>query len=340
LSLTQSFPKRPGHGTRGAAITVFANYFEVTPVKKNITLNRYSVSVEPEVKGRKLKQIITILLEDCPELMHAVSDFKSNILMTKKLNENIMRTITYRSEGEDAPPGTTVTPATPAPGGTARTYVVKVAYTGDFSVADLVSYLRSSDASTRYERKLEIIQVLNILLGHQPHSRQDVISIGGNKHFAITRGSTTSWNLGDGLEALRGYYKSVRAATGRILVNINVSHSVFIQSGKLDDLVKSCFKRPGTWGLTAVSTDKFLKRLRVETTHLPVKKNKAGTKIPRIKTIFGLARENDGRGTDSHPPKVPYLGAGAKQVEFFLSSNGGATGHYISVYKFFERSKF
>jgi eukaryotic translation initiation factor 2C len=100
----------------------------------------------------------------------------------------------------------------------------------------------------------------------------------------------------------------------------------------------------------------------VQTTHLKEKRNKANQVIPRIKTIFGLARKDDGHGM-AHPPRVRQHGAGAKDVEFWLdcgSSSAGApkpgsasststkgksksavqpgTGKYISVFEFFKIS--
>jgi hypothetical protein len=66
--------------------------------------------------------------------------------------------------------------------------------------------------------------------------------------------------------------------------------------------------------------------VRVQTTHLPEKRNKANEVIPRIKTIFGLARKDDG-SRSAHPPRVsqPH-GAGAKGVEFWLDGNASSSG--------------
>ncbi|KAK2667219.1 Argonaute linker 2 domain, partial [Fusarium oxysporum f. sp. vasinfectum] len=65
--------------------------------------------------------------------------------------------------------------------------------------------------------------------------------------------------------------------------------------------------------------ERFLKFLRPHTTHLPEKRNKANEVIPRVKTIFGLARKDDGHGL-AHPPRVRQHGAGAKDVEFWLDA--------------------
>ncbi|EDN10395.1 hypothetical protein HCAG_06198 [Histoplasma mississippiense (nom. inval.)] len=81
----------------------------------------------------------------------------------------------------------------------------------------------------------------------------------------------------------------------------------------------------------------------------------------RIKTIEGLAHQSDGRHLQN-PPQVPWLGAGPKDVKFFLDGStpppegqpkksgkkgkkgpakpGGdsPTGSYISVYDYFKRN--
>jgi eukaryotic translation initiation factor 2C len=93
----------------------------------------------------------------------------------------------------------------------------------------------------------------------------------------------------------------------------------------------------------------------VETTHLIAKKNRAGQKVPRIKTIIALANTNDG-SLLSHPPRVSKFAAGPKDVQFWLDSPSQKTSTalgpkkgeaptkitsagYISVYDFFQKCK-
>ena len=137
-----------------------------------------------------------------------------------------------------------------------------------------------------------------------------------------------------------------------MLVNINVSHAVFFQPGSLVDLI---FTFANSYGRNSWQLEKFLKKVRVETTHLPVKKNNAGQKIPRIKINIALANTNDGSML-SHPSQVSKFAAGPKDVQFWLDSpsqkihttlgakKGGAStkptrAGYISVYNFFKKCK-
>ncbi|KAJ9412988.1 hypothetical protein QL093DRAFT_2525470, partial [Fusarium oxysporum] len=132
---------------------------------------------------------------------------------------------------------------------------------------------------------------------------------------AVTQQEETSapvWKI------IRGFFSSVRVATCRILVNINVSHGAFYHAVPLPELMKS-------YGLhNTVMLERFLKLVRIQTTHLPEKRNKANEVVPRVKTIFGLARKDDGHGL-AHPPRVRQHGAGAKDVEFWLDGEASSS---------------
>jgi hypothetical protein len=83
----------------------------------------------------------------------------------------------------------------------------------------------------------------------------------------------------------------------------------------------------------------FRKRLRVQTTYLPVKKNKRGKIIALIKTIVSLANPHDGQGSQNRP-HVSKFGAGSKRVSFWLANTPAGPmkkavdGHHITVNKF------
>lgn len=61
LSLTEHMPARPGYGTQGKKIMVYANYFKLN-VPKELSLTRYNVEFLPEVKGKKLGRMFQLLL--------------------------------------------------------------------------------------------------------------------------------------------------------------------------------------------------------------------------------------------------------------------------------------
>ncbi|WQF90259.1 Putative PAZ domain, Piwi domain, ribonuclease H-like superfamily, argonaute, linker 1 [Colletotrichum destructivum] len=305
LSLETVLPQRPGYGTRGTPITLWANYVELV-TSPSLKLYRYDISVSPSTTGRKLTQVIRLLLQ-APALIalqqDVVSDFKATLLSRQKLSQdNIHFPIRYRAEGEDEPREN------------AREYDVRLRYAGTLTIAELTEYLASTDLTTNYVEKLPMIQAFNILLNHYSKSSGHLITIGSSKTFSLSQ-SSSALDIGAGLTAMRGFFASVRAATCRILVNINVSHGAFYQAGPLDQLVL----RFDAQLRSKSKIEAFLKRLRVRTTHLPERTNRSGEVIPRVRTIFGVATPSDGQGL-AHPPRVREYGAGPKHVEFWLDN--------------------
>jgi len=190
--------------------------------------------------------------------------------------------------------------------------------TGTLTVSELTDYLSSTNVNTAYADKLPVLQALNIFLGHYAKSSPAIATV-GSKSFSLTQDSPR-WDLGAGLTALRGFFSSVRVATCRILVNVNVSHGAFYDAIPLDQLIQ---KYDSAHRLNLPKLQSFLKRVRVRVIHLEEKKNRAGESVARVRTIFGLANKDDGHGLD-HPPQVQSFGAGAKDVKFFLNDSSGA----------------
>ena len=348
LALKENFPSRPAYGTKGRRVVLWANYFNLTPAK-DLYLHRYHVSVTPQAKGRKLRRVFQILLENPLLANKSATDFKSLLVSRVKL-DNLNLDLKYRAELEDEP----LTDSS--------TYNVVVSHTGALNIGELFGKLGSLDAAgldLGSEQTQEILQVLNILLGHSPQSTPDKITtIAGNRHYPFGPGGVES-GLGGGLCALRGFFRSVRIGTARLLVNINVSHGAFFKPGPLQSLITEFFNsiRSENW----YQAERFFKKVRVKTTHLPVKKNKSGMEIPRIKTIIGLANNNDGHGLP-HPPQVGRYPASSKQVKFWYEPDSesasssskpatkGAPGKagpkkgkieagYISVFDYYQKGK-
>jgi eukaryotic translation initiation factor 2C len=350
LKLTEGFPGRPGYGTRGTKVELTANYVELLP-PSNMTLHRYDIQISPVAAGKKHFRIVQLLLQ-APELAplqgDIATDFRSTLVSkTKLFQDEVLVEVPYRSEGEDEP--------------TARAtiYNVRVQYTKTLNIGELVNYLNSTSLSQSLLDKQELTQALNIFLNHYAKSSKNLVTIGSTKSFSLSSDAARG-DIGSGLEIIRGFFSSVRVATCRILVNINVSHGAFYHAVPLPGLMKS-------YGLrSTVMLERFLKLVRIQTMHLPEKRNKANEVVPRVKTIFGLARKDDGHGL-AHPPRVRQHGAGAKDVEFWLDgeassssapkpvAKGGAkgkgkgkgkaqaegsaastTGRYITVFDFFR----
>ncbi|KAG4427462.1 hypothetical protein IFR05_017056, partial [Cadophora sp. M221] len=346
LSTTTQFPPRPGHGTLGKKIVVYANYFKLI-APPNLSLTRYNVEVSPAAEGKKLGRIFQLLLE-LPNFAGVATEWKSMIISTKNLNlpPGYTVQIPYKKEGEDESLARAIT------------YNVRVISPLTYLVSDLVKFLASQSPGPSYPQKAEVIQMMNAIFGHYPQAHPEVGSIGANRHFSLNRTQANAHNirvLGGGLESLRGYFLSVRPATGGLLLNVNVTHGVFFEPERLDKL----FPKLGTGNKTTLA--KKLTKLRVRVTHLPAKKSKKNQDVPRIKSICGFALTTDGR-SEEHPPKVTVNYAGPTQVSFWLSDTppgaaapaagpkttgkskkGGSqmgglpTNQYITVYAYFQK---
>jgi hypothetical protein len=309
LKLSEGNPTRPGYGTRGIKIELTANYVELLP-PSNMVLHRYDVDIQPEVAGRKRHRVLELLLQSsemAPYKGGVATDFRQTIVSkTKFKHDDDIVEIQYRSEGEDDPAANAVV------------YKIRIKYTRTHNISELVNWMNSTDIGQDFGDKQELTQALNIFLNHYVKSANNLATVGSSKSFSLNQNATKG-DLGAGLDVIRGFFSSVRVATCRILVNINVSHGAFYHDGPLPALMGSY----GTWNTIAL--EKFLKLVRVQTNHLPEKRNKAGQVIPRIKTIFGLARKDDGHKL-ANRPRIRGHGAGAKDVEFWLDGDAGSSG--------------
>ena len=313
-------PFRPGFGTQGTPIILYANYFQLVP-PKSLPLHRYGIEFLPGVEGRRpeskrlLKWLVKLLLQQrlAEYGNDIVTDFSSTIISKTDLGIGQGNTyqVQYRAEDEDEPRPN------------CRIYAIRVQQTGTVESSELVDYLTSSNLSAIYEQKSDVIQALNIIVGHYNKASNSVLFAKPSKYYPFDGSAVEISELGGGLQAFRGYFVSVRAATARILVNIQVKHAACYKEGPLKALVRE-FQQ--TSGPNKYRLESFLKRLRIRPIHIP-RKNRAGQEILRFKSIAALASVHDGRNL-SHPPVVPSFGAGANDVEFYIGDgvSGGQEG--------------
>ncbi|GKZ25641.1 hypothetical protein AbraIFM66951_007099 [Aspergillus brasiliensis] len=307
------WPLRPGFGTQGRPVTLYANYFELQSVGKQLYRYHFEVSGDAAGKkpaGRKARHIVRLFIEEHLAQFRnsVVTDYVSTLIANQKIlieQEAAEYDVRYRDEYEDEYPEDP------------KVYGVRCQFTGTLNPSDLLSYLTSSDAAAMFASKADVIQAMNIILGYQPKSDPTIASVGANKHYAICGGREEKYSLGEGLEALRGFFVSVRAATSRLLVNVQVKYVACYQEGPLAHIFAyyEPFRPREIHKLR-----QFIRTLRVQVTHIK-RTNKKGQAIPRIKGIAGVASPGDGT-SQPMPPKVPRLGAGPKDVEFFLEAPG------------------
>ena len=82
LNVNSHFPKRPGYGTQGKEIILYANYFELKP-PADLPLYRYSLTHLPDMEGKELagkkgRWVVSLLLQlhFADSLDHIVTDYR------------------------------------------------------------------------------------------------------------------------------------------------------------------------------------------------------------------------------------------------------------------------
>ena len=347
LAVGTTFPSRPGYGTRGKSVLVYANMLELM-IPPKLTVFRHAMEIKPDPGSkRKVWRIIALLLQQPPFSQYRssiVTDYAKYLISSKQLGQGEKDfEVPFINEGEDDP----------APG--APSYKVKLLKADAYVMSDLIDMISSTSVSNDTDTRTSILQMLNIWLGHHAKSTPGLVSVGGSKTVSLSP-STPTRDLGAGLIGWRGFFSSIRVAAARILVNINVNHRVLWEPIRLD-LLYGKFSQSVR---DKISQQGALRGIRVRTTHLPEKKNKSGEVIPKIKSIWSFTSRKDGKNPKkpfAHPPNIKGMGfaAGPKDVEFFLDDSPQAPkgkenvkqagkaqsgGRYISVYDYFEISQY
>jgi eukaryotic translation initiation factor 2C len=238
-SLDVKLPIRPAYGTNGKAIVLYTNYFELKGVSPNTELYRYSLSFQPdnELPKPKKKRLVELLLTMAPFAgLPVASDWAQILVSPKKIPLNDKRGAYklewYPADGEPLPAQSSNESEKVKQARRKNTHQALVEELGTVSIRDLLNDL--SQPTSNYPLKLETIQALNVIMAHGPSSQRNITTAGGNKFYPFgTHPQLQIANLGGGLQALRGYFSSVRTSVNRILVNVNVATGAFYKSGPL-----------------------------------------------------------------------------------------------------------
>lgn len=332
------FPCRPAFATKGVEVVLWANYFQLRI--KEQPLYKYQLEVKPvekedkkqqgrEAKGLKLMKIIRRALSSFGSKNVLATEFKNQVITLKPLPLLADKTVVvdYTDEGHE------------------DQYQVK--FNGPFNVdlAALFQYLRTMKDPTEsnaFPKHEDIVDAINVIMGHGPRNNDLVAAIGRSRFFRLDAASTEIQYLGWN-QAIRGYFQSARPATGRLLLNANVTHGVFRASGPVKNLMQKHLRN-----LTDVRAlrdfEKNISKLRANVTYLADKgaTGKMGERRTVVKVIKGFASPN-ARGSDAKPPRIARMGASASEVEFFLTgptvSTNLPSNRYYTVADYFKQRK-
>lgn len=284
-SLDLKLPARPGYGAAGKAVILHTNYFELKGIKPDTQLFRYSVAFAPdnELPKAKKRRLMEQLLQIPPFQGRPVAcDWAQLLVSSEEIpmggKRAELKLEWYPADGSPLPLTDDTDRIKRAR--IKNTHTALVESIGSVSVAELLKDL--AQATTNYPLKLETIQALNVIMAYGPGSDAKVAAASGNRFYPFDgHPQVQVANLGFGLQALRGYFSSVRTSVNRILVNVNVATGAFYKDGPLIDVMKEANGGKLVENGTAQDYRKvaaFVRKLRVETNYLPVSNGKTKSK--------------------------------------------------------------
>ncbi|KAJ8516713.1 hypothetical protein ONZ45_g6006 [Pleurotus djamor] len=316
LAVRNVRPLRPGYGTAGRAIAVRANFF---PLRlSDGPIYDYQVNILPKTDINRLKARIFRLLETSPAFIpyvgHIAHDGSARLVSAQPLPQPLEVSITFLDEGQTIP--------SPK----AKRYTISIKQTAVLDPQELKRQLEGSAGSRDYD-PMPLIGALNLVM--QQHAARNGVRVGRNRHFFPPLPQEQHFYLGPGVEALRGFFSSVRPTIGGLAVNVNVCMTAFYSPGNMVDVLNA-FKGRGQ-GLPNLPRT-FARGIKVTTTHLGHKRKKPlkgiGSRTAR-KEIFEC-QELGGRVsveqyfkrkyniTLKHADDLPVIDIGSKAKSNFI----------------------
>ncbi|KAK6347975.1 hypothetical protein TWF718_005795 [Orbilia javanica] len=269
-----AYPPRPGFGTAGDKVLVRANFFPIdikAPTGgKNLIVHVYDIKVTPDEQKKKaiLKRVIQLFIQTHLEKHVVATDWSKTLFSPKKLPaaaipEGGVKIKLYFEDEKG-----------PSEKSKEYTVEIKPSKNSTLDIGDLWSYVKGESdhkhkaLNAKYSPPL--IQCLNIILSMFPS--QNHVQFGSNSYFVLPP-QGVKFPIGGGLDAIQGFYSSVRPGFDRILCNINVRTGAFYQDRPLHELIFASMYRDHAENrrLTEREMDmlsRFLKGVKVSLHHL------------------------------------------------------------------------
>ncbi len=303
------------------------------------------------VSGKKRNRLVWLFLNStdlCQHKADIVSDLYAILISRKDLGPLTRRTfvVHYFDEYQKAPQKN------------AEQVQLRLNFEYTLPIVGLKNYVASQKLTKSYSEKSEMLQSLNIFLNHYSKASKNHISLGSNRTFHLNSGPSDKISLGVGIQGRRGFFTSVRPATNRVLINVNVNHSAFFMETPLVEVFRMLKQRfiasrkprnDGGWESEEEAEVKAMQALHyflrgINVLAQPPEDNTTTT----IRKLSGLATPKDGRHPkrpQQHPPQVSKFGANSQEVEIWLSNatnndqSAQSKGGYVKLKEVFNSSK-
>lgn len=289
LALRDIIPLQPrnGLGTLGRAVALETNYFELRGLDR-FTLHQHSLDVVAGPRGPlpfdqklplRLKRVLcTAVLKHFHD-KNTATNYVNKLICTEPITEQTI----------------TVNDSEPGQNGPSVDYRVHIRFYRSFHFRDVLADLQSPEPIYHPEERNDAIQALNVVLAHYPNESRGIHPVGQSKHFAAYSHPT---RLDKGLNALGGYFHSVRPTSDSLLLNVNFSAAAFYDAAPLQQLINA-FDQQGRYfsdPQAAHRLNSFLKNLsvKIEYHNTP----------PKIRTISSVVFRGD--RTAAKPSEVTF----------------------------------
>lgn len=278
-----------------------------------------------------MEQILA--MPDFQNVTHA-SDYGANIVTTEKISQGLLnkkQSVLLPAKGSTTALSASDDNASEqARAARARnTIIFSIDLTGSLSVRDLIDSINSTPPNAHYAGHQPLVQMLNIVMCKAPNEAAQVAKLPGNKFYShqgllgVNNHPDIDFEeLAGGLVALRGYYSSVRCATGRLLLNLNVTSGAFYQTVPLLELL-SKFE----------STDLMQREIFIRKLKVPYERP-GNPPVKSEKTIVGFAKTPKMK----NPPFTVERFGNAHAVKFVYEdrNTSGGKKREISVFEYFR----
>ncbi|KAI8591999.1 Piwi domain-containing protein [Geranomyces variabilis] len=273
LSSASAFPRRPGFGTVGRSLQVRTNFFTVLSLPGQ-NIHHYKVTVEPETNPR-IQRRLYALWEDLNakgilKSTRPVFDGRGNVYAPRALMFKDDEAKFVLELGEDeltamGGAGTAVVAKSAAKRSARppRKFKVTIKKVGEINMNRLHHFL---EGKTR-EAPIQAIAALDILLRHRPSMMYTTVG----RCFYTPEGSAS---IANGAELWQGFHQAIRPSQHKMLLNLDVSATAFLEDGPMVDMVAKLLGRTRPEDIRQPLNDRdrhrverALKSVKVTTTH-------------------------------------------------------------------------
>ncbi|KAG0565486.1 hypothetical protein KC19_8G194400 [Ceratodon purpureus] len=318
---------RPEYGRAGRVTQLCVNYFRARLVKAEDVFH-YNVSIEPPVTNKKVsRDIFKKMRETFGEAecggKNGAYDGEKSFFTSGSLNFNTKefpvflddrKGPTFRPGDRGGRPGDSPTIHSPPPGSPGdeavikrrrtasrgRDFVVKIEFAAKIRMRAIEDMMRGAMGRgdlEQEERALDALRVLDILL-RESASERGYLLVRDN-FFHKDLGEVC--NLGEGVEAWRGYHSSVRPTGLGLTLNLDITMTTILKAIKVEEFLKERFnvrELQGLQGRDWVKAKNILKNVRVETTHMQVSRTHkiSGFSDRAIRDLKFTKRTKDAEG--------------------------------------------